>query len=127
GPKGRPPRPIDSVLIAPAGRYKALKKIAEGGTAEIFLGEHVGAAGFRRLVALKRTRAGVDQQPQLKRLLIEEAHVAMGLHHGNLVQVLDVGESHGRHFLVLELVDGWTIEQLMQRARVANKPIPPKV
>ena len=35
----------------------------------------------------------------------------MSLHHSNIVQVLDLGVSGGRYFLVLELVDGWDLEQ----------------
>jgi len=127
--KPLPPGPgrWDHVLVAPAGRYKALKKIADGGTAEIFLGEHVGSSGFRRLVALKRIHAALTQRPELNRILVEEAHVASLLHHGNLVEVKDLGETHGRHFLVMELVDGWSLARLLERARATKLPIPPRV
>ncbi|MBK7857232.1 MAG: serine/threonine protein kinase [Archangiaceae bacterium] len=110
-----------------AGRYKALRKIADGGTAEVFLAEQVGAAGFRRLVVLKRIRDALYADQQFRRILIDEAHVTMGLHHSNLVEVLDLGEAQGRYFLVLELVDGWTLQQLLERARDAHHPVPPEM
>jgi serine/threonine-protein kinase len=49
----------------------------------------------------------------------------MGLHHSNLVEVLDLGEAQGRYFLVLELVDGWTLQQLLERSTAAKVPVPP--
>ncbi len=127
--KPAPPAPgrWDHVLVAAAGRYKALKKIADGGTAELFLGEHVGSSGYRRLVALKRIHASLTQRPELNRILVEEAHVASLLSHGNLVEVRDLGEAHGRHFLVMELVDGWSLARLLERARATKLPIPPRV
>ena len=111
-------------MPAVAGRYKALRKIADGGTAEVFLAEQVGAAGFRRLVVLKRIRPELYADEMFRRILVEEAHVTMGLHHSNLVEVLDLGESRGRYFLVLELVDGWTLQQLLERAKAAKVPVP---
>jgi serine/threonine protein kinase len=111
--------------VAVAGRYKALRKIADGGTAAVFLAEQQGAAGFRRLVVLKRIRSSLYSDPEFRRLLVEEAHVAMGLHHSNLVETLDLGESGGRYFLVLELVDGWTLHQLVERAKNAKHELPP--
>ncbi len=108
-------------------RYHALQKIADGGSAEVFLGEQVGAAGFKRPVVLKRIRTELYADDQYRVMLLEEAHLAMSLHHSNLVEVLDVGESSGRYFLVLELVDGWTLHQVLRRARDANLPLPPEL
>ena len=40
----------------------------------------------------------------------------MSLQHSNIVQVLDLGVAGGRYFLALELVDGWDLERILQRA-----------
>jgi serine/threonine-protein kinase len=104
-----------------------VQKIADGGSAEVFLGEQLGAAGFKRLVVLKRIRPELYADAQYREMLIEEAQLAMSLHHSNLVEVLDVGEANGRYFLVLELVDGWTLHQIMRRARDAGMPLPPEL
>jgi len=113
--------------MAESLRYHAIRKIADGGSAEVFLGEQKGAAGFARPVVLKRIRPELYADAQYREMLVEEAHLAMSLHHSNLVEVLDVGESAGRYFLVLELVDGWTVQQLMRRARDAGVPLPPEL
>jgi eukaryotic-like serine/threonine-protein kinase len=108
-------------------RYRAVQKIADGGSAEVFLAEQMGAAGFKRLVVLKRIRPELYADAQYREMLIEEAQLAMSLHHSNLVEVLDVGEANGRYFLVMELVDGWTLHQIMRRARDAKLPLPPEL
>ncbi|MFO0597255.1 MAG: protein kinase [Myxococcaceae bacterium] len=110
-----------------ASRYKALRKIADGGSAEVFLAEQAGAAGFKRHVVLKRIRPALSADEQFRAMLIDEANLAMSLRHPNLVEVLDVGDAAGKLFLVLELVDGWTLAQLVKRGRKANFPMPPEL
>ena len=110
-----------------AGRYHIAHKIADGGMAEIFLGTHHGMEGFERPVVLKRILAPLVADPQFCHMLIDEAHVAMGLNHSNIVQVLDLGHTHGRYFLVLELVDGWDTSKILSRALAAKVIIPPEI
>jgi len=113
--------------MADAHRYRAIRKIADGGSAEVFLGEQLGGAGFRRDVVLKRIHPRLWVNEPFRQMLIDEAHLAMSLTHPNLVQVLDVGESMGASFLVLELVDGWTLGQVARRGYAAGLPIPPEL
>jgi serine/threonine protein kinase len=106
------------------GRYTILRKIADGGMAEIFLGTQHGAAGFERPVVLKCIRSAFVADAEFRNVLIDEAHVAMGLNHSNIVQVLDLGSARGLYFLVLELVDGWDLYELLRRATAALVPLP---
>jgi serine/threonine protein kinase len=110
-----------------AGKYHISRKIADGGMAEIFLGTQHGMEGFERPVVLKRILAPLVADPQFRDMLIDEAHVAMGLNHSNIVQVLDLGHVRGRYFLVMELVDGWDLSQILARTAAANFPLPPEV
>lgn len=110
-----------------AGKYHIARKIADGGMAEIFVGTQHGMEGFERPVVLKRILAPLVADPQFRNMLIDEAHVAMGLNHSNIVQVLDLGHVRGRYFLVMELVDGWDLHQIMTRSANANFPLPPEI
>ncbi len=110
-----------------AGRYHISRKIADGGMAEIFLGRQRGVEGFERPVVLKRILASLLADPQFRNQMIDEAHVAMSLNHSNIVQVLDLGHARGRYFLVLELVDGWDLNQIVNRARACSFPLPPEL
>jgi serine/threonine-protein kinase len=107
------------------GRYTVVKKVADGGMAEIFLARLTGAQGFERLVILKRILPDFSADPHFRNMIVDEAHIAMSLHHGNIVQVLDLGETDGRYFLVLELVDGWDLATVIMRAADARLPVPP--
>jgi len=110
-----------------AGKYHIAHKIADGGMAEIFVGTQHGMEGFERPVVLKRILAPLVADPQFRNMLIDEAHVAMGLNHSNIVQVLDLGHVRGRYFLVMELVDGWDLSQILVRAASAEFPLPPEI
>jgi len=77
-------------------RYTILRKIADGGTAEIFLAKQQGAHGFEKLVVLKRIFTAFYADRQFRHMLVDEAHIAMTLSHSNIVQVLDLGEVDGR-------------------------------
>jgi serine/threonine-protein kinase len=106
-------------------RYTILRKITDGGTAEIFLAKQHGAHGFEKAVVLKRIFPAFYADPQFRHMLVDEAHIAMTLNHSNIVQVLDLGEVDGRYFLALELVDGWTLDRTLKRAQAAGVPFAP--
>jgi serine/threonine-protein kinase len=114
-------------LMPGPGRYHISRKIADGGMAEIFLGSQRGVEGFERPVVLKRILQSLVADPQFRHQMIDEAHVAMSLNHSNIVQVLDLGQMAGRYFLVLELVDGWDLNQIVNRAVAAGVALPPEV
>jgi len=110
--------------MASHGRYTILGKLADGGMAEIFLAIQHGAEGFEKQVVLKRILTQYSADPQFRNMLLDEAHISMTLQHGSIVQVLDLGVAAGRYFLALELVDGWDLEKILQRAYKAEMVFP---
>ncbi|HLK89887.1 MAG TPA: serine/threonine-protein kinase, partial [Polyangia bacterium] len=110
--------------MASHGRYTILGKLADGGMAEIFLAVQHGAEGFEKTVVLKRILTQYSADPQFRNMLLDEAHISMTLQHGNIVQVLDLGVAAGRYFLALELVDGWDLEKILQRAQAVQMVFP---
>ena len=122
-------RPSNAFNAGPvcAARYMVTRKIADGGMAELYLGVQRGAAGFERPIVIKRVRAAFCADPATREALVDEAHVAMSLNHSNIVQVLDLGFAAGRYFLVLELVDGWDLSVLLDRAAQVFHPMPPEL
>jgi serine/threonine protein kinase len=105
-------------------RYHLLQKIAHGGMAEIYLALQKGAEGFEKQVVLKRILPNLAADPVFVRMLVDEAHIASTLNHSNLVQVLDLGKTGNEYFLVLEFVDGWSLEQVRRRAQKAKQKLP---
>src|SRR4051812_5728952 len=106
-----------SGAMARGARYHVVSKIAHGGMAEIFLALQKGEQGFQKPVVLKRILPALAEDPAFVRMLVDEAHIASTLNHSNLVQVLDLGKSGDQYFLVLEFVDGWSLEQVRRRAQ----------
>jgi serine/threonine protein kinase len=110
--------------MAKHGRYNIVRRVADGGMAEIFLATQLGREGFQKPVILKRIHSTIYADPQFRNMFIDEAHISMSLAHSNIAQVLDLGVAQGRYFLVLELVDGWDLGRVMQRAATAGMPLP---
>jgi serine/threonine-protein kinase len=110
--------------MARGTRYHVVSKIAHGGMAEIFLALQQGEQGFQKPVVLKRILPALAADPKFVRMFIDEAHIASTLNHSNLVQVLDLGKSGDQYFLVLEFVDGWSLEQIRRRAQRVKLKLP---
>src|SRR3954469_9026812 len=106
--------------MAKHGRYNIVRRVADGGMAEIFLATQVGREGFQKPVILKRIHSTIYADPQFRNMFIDEAPISMSLAHSNIAQVLDLGVAQGRYFLVLELVDGWDLGRVLQRAAAAG-------
>ncbi|RKG63048.1 PEGA domain-containing protein [Corallococcus sp. CA054B] len=106
-------------------RYRLLQPLATGGMAELFLGVAKGAEGFERTVAIKRVLPHLAREPDISRMFVSEARLAMLLQHQNIVTVHDVGESAEGLFLVMELVDGWDLGALIRAVTRQGLRVPP--
>src|SRR5687767_4526742 len=113
-----------SELPATIGPYRVLRRLGEGGMAEVFLAVAHGAAGFEKQVALKRLRPERRGDARLERLLIEEARMAARLSHQNLVSVhdLELDFDNGSYYVVLDAVQGCSLRALLQ----AHGRLPPE-
>ena len=92
------------------GRYLVERKLGEGGKGIVFLCQDTTLG---RKVAIKLIKEEVMDPDSLARFQREVQ--AMGqLVHPNVVTIHDVGQEGGRHFLVLELMEGGDVEHLIQ-------------
>ncbi len=81
--------------------------------AEVFRAQMPGAAGFTKAVAIKRVKPALATDPRVCEAFLQEAEVARRMHHGAVVQVYDVGVEDGVPYLVIELVDGMSLDALL--------------
>ncbi|MCK5796415.1 MAG: serine/threonine protein kinase [Deltaproteobacteria bacterium] len=90
-----------------AGRYELNKLAGEGGMATVWRSVMHGAAGFSRLVAVKRILPHLISNKEFIAMFVEEARVGSLLQHPNIVQILDFNvDERGFYFLVMEWVEG---------------------
>jgi serine/threonine-protein kinase len=84
-----------------------------------------GTAGFKRPVAIKRIKEQVALEPKFVELFVEEARVCAELVHPNVVQIYDFGtDEMGRHFIVMEWVEGLSLSQFTQVLEELGIPTP---
>ena len=95
--------------MAKHGRYKIVRRVADGGMAEIFLATQMGRDGFQKPVILKRIHSTIYADPQFRNMFIDEAHISMSLRTATSCRYSTWASARGRYFLVLELVDGWDL------------------
>jgi len=109
------------------GRYVLYDEIASGGMATIHLGRMIGQVGFARTVAIKRLHPHFAKDPEFVAMFIDEARLAAGIRHPNVVSTLDVVALEGDLFLVMEYVEGDSLSHLIKRVTARDQRIPPGV
>jgi eukaryotic-like serine/threonine-protein kinase len=88
------------------GKYSLVARLATGGMAEIFLARLQGAAGFEKLVCIKRILPHLARDKQFVAMFLDEARIAARISHPNVCQVFELGEIEGSYYLAMEYLEG---------------------
>ena len=100
-------------------RYAVLSKIGAGGMADVYKGRD---QMLNRYVAIKVLKKQYKEDENFVRKFRSEAQAAAGLIHPNIVNVYDVGEDRGLNYMVMELVEGITLKEYIERkGRLSHK------
>lgn len=99
-------------------RYILIRRIGNGGMADVFLAKDTV---LDREVALKRLRGEMSTDPVSLLRFQREATAASRLSHQGIVEVYDVGEDNGQHYIVMEVVRGTTLKELIHRRGALDK------
>jgi tRNA A-37 threonylcarbamoyl transferase component Bud32 len=89
------------------GQYRIERVLGAGGMGVVYLVQHTA---LRKHFALKALPATLAQEASFVARFKREAEMLARLKHGHIVNVTDFGESQGRLYLVLEFVDGGSLE-----------------
>ncbi len=108
-------------------RYELIGEIASGGMATVFLARLTGLGGFQRFVALKRLHPHLATEKDFVRMFLDEARLAAGIHHPNVVPILEVGAGQVGYYLVMEYVEGETLARLLARAASTGSKLPVEI
>ena len=107
-----------------AGRYVLSDEIASGGMATVHFGQQTGAAGFARVVAVKRLHPERARDPEFVEMFVDEARLAARVRHPNVVSTLDVVNEGTELFLVMEYVAGESLATLIRGSQLRGTPVP---
>jgi len=107
------------------GSYEIVRKLARGGMADLFLARTVTNT-FERLVVLKKILPKFAANPRYVQLFLDEAKLAAGLNHKNIVQVFDIGSNGADSFFAMEFLHGQDVRTILHRAWRLNEKMPIK-
>jgi len=93
------------------GKYRIDAKIGKGGMGAVYAGED---ARLRRRVAIKVLGENLVHEDEVRRRFILEARAAAQLNHPNVVTIHDVGQRDNIYYIVMELVEGGSVQTRLQ-------------
>ncbi len=109
------------------GHYTLLRRLAQGGMAELFLARLEGPEGARKDVVIKRILPALAQDEAFVARFLNEARIASLLNHASVVRTYDLGRADGTLFLAQEYVDGIDLRQLGRVLDFAGRRMPPVI
>src|SRR5262245_20447065 len=92
--------------------FHVLRKLGQGGMGQVYLAEQVS---LRRKVALKILRPDLAASPPALTRFKQEAEAVARATHANIVQVYQIGECRGMHYMALEYVEGRNLREYLNR------------
>ena len=98
------------------GPYEILELAGAGGMGEVYRARDTR---LRRIVALKLASDHLNDDPQFRARFLREARAAAALNHPHICAIHDVASIDGHDFIVMEYLDGETLEQRLRRGRLS--------
>jgi WD40 repeat protein len=106
----RPVAAIDGTPLPRVAGYAVLAELGRGGMGVVYKARHLQ---LKRLVALKMILAGDSAGAGQRARFSREAEAVARLQHPNIVQIYEIGEQGGRAYLALELLQGSSLERVL--------------
>jgi serine/threonine-protein kinase len=101
-------------------RYRLEGRIGQGGMAIVYAGVDTV---LRRRVAIKVLREQLAADSDFVNRFYTEAQHAAKLSHPNIVNIYDVGREGEQYFIVMELVDGTTLAEMIEKDGTVPEPV----
>ena len=98
-------------------RYEILERIGTGGMAIVYKAK---CHRLNRLVAIKILKSDLSQNEEFRRRFNAESQAVAQLSHPNIVSVYDVSRGGDMEYIVMELIDGITLKQYMEKRGQLN-------
>ena len=106
--------PLPEASPAPAkrlGRYELLDRLGKGGMGVVYRARDTK---LDRPVAVKMLLGDLEDDDETRERFLREARAAGELSHRNIIQIYDFGEEGGRAFIVMELLEGTSLNEFLK-------------
>jgi len=110
----------DSLLGLEFGHYRILERIGSGGMGVVYRGYD---SHLDREVAIKLLHSGAVADSSSRRRFLNEAHALSKLNHPNIATVFDFHVQDDRDFLVMEFIEGTTLNQMLVDGSLPEKDV----
>ena len=94
-----------------SGKYKIYDKVGSGGMATVYLARDLKT---NEIVAIKILHSEYAENENFVKRFLKEAEIAIRMKHENIAQVRDFGKDGETYFIVMEYVQGKTLEQILE-------------
>jgi serine/threonine protein kinase len=121
------PDTLDSEGLAAGSllnRYEIIAAVARGGMGTVWLARLAEAHDFEKLLAIKTILPAFASIDRFRQMLLDEAHLTAKIQHVNVVQVLDVGDGKHGPFIVMEWLEGMSLEKACSNAEARGERVP---
>jgi eukaryotic-like serine/threonine-protein kinase len=95
---------LSALMAETLGPYTLDKRIGAGGMADVFL-----AQGPRGVCVVKRPHPHLCANEDFVRMFLDEAAILASLHHPNIAEIFDLGQTNGAYYLAMEYVPGFDL------------------
>nr|WP_309895738.1 protein kinase [Archangium sp.] len=107
-----------------ATKLQIIRRLGQGGMAEVFLAKQVGVKGFEKFVVMKKILPQFAENAEFVDMLFAEARNNARLTHPNVVQTFDVGMSDGVAYILMEYIRGPDLKKLMNELKRKGMALP---
>ena len=109
----------DPLIGKELGHCRIQRKLGQGGMGAVYLAHH---PGLNKAVAIKVLPGDLATTPEFKERFIREARLAARLEHPNVVQVFDVGDELGVHYISMQYIEGKRLDSWLKERKKLTVP-----
>jgi predicted Ser/Thr protein kinase len=98
-------------------RWKIVRRLGAGGMGKVYLAKH---RKLQKLAAIKILPPDLAADAEFVKLFVREGRALARLKHPNIVEVYDIDQEAGVHFLVMEYVEGVSLKELVEQSGLVS-------
>ncbi len=124
------PRPrTNTKLKGPVllGRYELLYPLGSGGMGTVWMARGRGGREAEKFFVVKTLRDEHTDDPEFREMFFDEARIASGIDSINVARIFDFGDESGIPYLVMEVVDGESLQRIHRESKKSGELVPPQI